>query len=49
MKHTFEPTDNQGYSMQCIHCGIEWSVYDKKWDIIQEEDCKYSFKGILIK
>lgn len=26
-EHEYEPTDSQGYFMECVHCGKHWSVY----------------------
>jgi hypothetical protein len=38
--HVFEPTDNQGYAMQCTSCGKSISIYRKKeWDQSLIEAC----------
>jgi hypothetical protein len=38
--HDFEPTDSQGYSMICIKCGLEISIYERdSWDKAMKEEC----------
>lgn len=38
--HIFEPTDSQGYSMECIRCGRVICIDESDcWDRALEENC----------
>ncbi|MDF2879632.1 MAG: hypothetical protein K0R54_189 [Clostridiaceae bacterium] len=38
--HEFEPTDSQGYSMECEKCGKPISIYEvEDWDKSLKEEC----------
>lgn len=40
MKHVFEPTDNQGHSMECLECGKSISIYlVNEWNKSIDEKC----------
>lgn len=38
--HVFEPTDNQGYAMECTSCGKPISIYEnEEWNQSLIEAC----------
>lgn len=46
VKHNWEPTDNQGYEMQCTQCGKEISIFGDvnedgktEWDMEIDAEC----------
>lgn len=40
-KHLWEPTDNQGYKMECLRCGLEIEFEDQKnWEKTIKSICK---------
>ena len=39
-KHEWEPTDNQGYSMECLNCGLHIGIQDtEEWNKHLNAEC----------
>lgn len=45
-KHDWEPTDSQGYSMECSKCGLAISIHQaESWNANLEADCPRTTMG----
>jgi hypothetical protein len=46
LKHDFQPTDSEGYGMECSKCGrIIYFEERNDWDLAQTEECKGVVNG----
>lgn len=44
-KHKWEPTDNQGYALECLSCGKNISfVHNENWSKTLHESCEKESK-----